>query len=150
MRYAILPHIGPLSSQTVRAARAFNNPIKLLPTSNPDYHPLDSPLAPLLASFRVTGPDAAAIILDTIKRGEDDEDVSRGELPPRSGRCVILRLYDSMGGRARARVEWGVVPVKRAYKCNLLEDDLERMEIDKDGMNIVVKPFEVASYRLEL
>lgn len=55
-----------------------------------------------------------------------------------------------MGGRARARINWGVVPVKRAWKCNLLEDDLERMEIDHDGMDFVMKPFEVASFRLEL
>lgn len=142
IRYALLPHSGPLSSTTIKTAFNFNNPLKVY------YHPSPSVIAPLLGAFRITGSDT--LVLDTVKRAEDDEDVSRGELPRRKGRSVVLRIYDAMGGRTRGRVEWGDLDVKKVLKCNLLEDDLEEVESGKGGMDIVVGTFEVVSFRLIL
>ncbi|KAJ9669048.1 Glycoside hydrolase, 38 vacuolar alpha mannosidase [Coniosporium apollinis] len=142
IRYALLPHAGPLSPTTIKTAFNFNNPLKV------HRHPSPSAIAPLLGAFRITGSDT--LILDTVKRAEDDEDVSRGELPRREGRSVVLRIYDAMGGRTRGRVEWGDLDVKKVFKCNLLEDDLEEVESGKGGMNIVVGTFEVVSFRLVL
>jgi alpha-mannosidase len=98
---------------------------------------------------------AENLILDTVKRGEDDEDVKGDktvEMPKKKGRSVICRVYDSMGGKSKATLSWGVLPVTKAYKCNILEDDLEEVEVDEDGkgMEIEVRAFEVASYRLVL
>ncbi|KAK3044736.1 hypothetical protein LTS18_000493 [Coniosporium uncinatum] len=141
-RYAILPHKGQVGATTVRTARNFNNPLKV------HSHPAPNAVKDLLSSFRVVGDEA--IVLDTVKRGEDDEDVSRGALPKRKGRSVIVRVYDSLGGRARGRLQWGSIPVKKAWKCNVLEDDGEEMEIGKGGMDIDVRAFEVATFRLQL
>ena len=74
IRYAILPHSGSLSSTTIRAAFNFNNPLKLY------SHPSPAEVAPMLSAFRITGPDAASLIIDTVKRGEDDEDVWFGSM----------------------------------------------------------------------
>ena len=41
------------------------------------------------------------LVHDTVKRGENDEDVSSGELPKRMGTSVIIRVYDALGGRGR-------------------------------------------------
>jgi len=49
-----------------------------------------------LPSFKVTGPDAKAIQLETIKRGEDDEEGIK---------TVILRMHESFGGRAQGAIE---------------------------------------------
>jgi alpha-mannosidase len=46
--------------------------------------------------FSIRGDRATGVVLDTIKRGEDDE--SDG------ARTVILRMYESLGGRARGTV----------------------------------------------
>jgi len=89
-------------------------------------------------------------VLDTVKRGEDDEDVSRGELPVKKGRSVILRIYDSLGGRARGTVvtTWEVA---RVSKVNLLEDELEEVALVEGGRFAVdLRPFEVATYKLQL
>jgi alpha-mannosidase len=56
--------------------------------------------------IRLTG--APSLVLDTVKRGEDDEDVARGELPKRKGRSVILRIYDSLGGASQGTIEISV------------------------------------------
>jgi alpha-mannosidase len=44
----------------------------------------------------------------------------------------------------------GPVDVKKAWKCNLLEDELEELELSKDGLEIELRAFEVASYKLLL
>ncbi len=144
IRWAILPHKGDLSPATVRAGYNFNNPMKILSTSKTSdstslsAHPV-----------KLTGDES--LILDCIKRGEDDEDVSHDTtIPPRKGRSVIIRAYDSLGGRSTGTIT-STWDVKKVYKTNILEDDGEEVELDKDGsFQITLQPFEVATYRLQL
>jgi alpha-mannosidase len=145
IRWAILPHAGSLGSTTVRKGYEFNNPLKVLANSNPSANTVrESPL-------RLTGD--ASLILDTVKRGEDDDDVSRGGFPTRKGKSVVVRIFDSLGGRSRGTIEteWKLSGV---YKTNVLEDDLEEVsttESLKSGkIDIELRPFEVATYRLQL
>lgn len=142
IKWAIMPHIGPLSSQSVRTAYNFNNPMAL-------YAMADSGADDkLFESIRVYGSDS--LILDCIKRGEDDEDVSRGELSKREGRSIILRIYESMGGKSRGTIETSL-PVKRVTKCNILEDDGERCRTyGQLKCDIELRAFEVATFRLQL
>ncbi|KAF2836234.1 glycoside hydrolase family 38 protein [Patellaria atrata CBS 101060] len=142
--YAILPHSGPLDHRTVRTAFNFNNPMKVY------SHPDKQSVVPLLSAFNIIGDKS--LIIDTVKRGEDDEDVSAGDFPARKGRSVILRVYDSLGGRARGKLYWGKLQISKAYKCNVLEDDEDEVDIVEDGMAIKVdlRAFEVATFRLQL
>lgn len=147
-RYAIFPHTGPLNEATVRKAFEFNNPLRIIgrkASSNP-Y---------LLHSFQIHG--APNLVLDTIKRGEDDEDVSRGELPVKKGQSVIVRIYDALGGKSKAVLTWGNLHVKKVVKVNALEDDIEgEKEIimtevaGKKGAKIDIRAFEVATFKLVL
>ncbi|KAH6854250.1 glycosyl hydrolases family 38 N-terminal domain-containing protein [Chaetomium sp. MPI-CAGE-AT-0009] len=145
IRWAILPHQGALSHVTVRRAAEFNSPLKLLSASSQEA---------ALAAFSeppvyLASDSSKALVLDTVKRGEDDEDVSRGELPVKEGRSVIVRLYDSLGGRARGTVvtTWDVT---RVCKVNLLEDELEEVVFEGGKFAVDLRPFEVASYKLQL
>ena len=145
MRWAIMPHKGPLDSRTVRAGFEFNFPPSI------HSHSKIKDVKDLMSSFRLSKHSDEGLILDTIKRGEDDVDVSRGELPKRRGRNVVVRIYDSLGGRSRGVIETGAVKIQKAWKCNLLEDDLEEVHVGSDGeIAIEVGAFEVASYRLLL
>lgn len=146
IRYAIMPHAGPLDHRTVRAGYNFNHPLSLqrAPSKVAAVNPF--------RFVHLTG--SRSIILDAVKRGEDDEDVSRGELPKRAGQSVILRVYESLGGRARGTIH-STLPVKKVWKCNILEDDEEELscETDRDGLCLVdieLRAFEVATYRLQL
>lgn len=147
IRYAILPHSGPLDHRTVRTARNFNHPLKIIDDSR---HLLSSNTAALLSSIQLSG--SPALVLDAIKRGEDDEDVSRGELPNRKGRSIIIRVYESLGGKARGCivVDEEVLGVKRVEKVNLLEDDGEELEYGDGKCKIELRAFEVATFRLQL
>lgn len=145
IRYAMMPHSGPLDHRTVRAGYNFNNPLIVQNRSGTEAEDL-------FKSIRLTG--SPNLILDTVKRGEDDEDVSRGELERRRGKSIILRIYDAMGGKNRGTIDVKL-PIKKAYKCNLLEDNLEELKMEKGSegsttMDIELRTFEVATYRLQL
>ena len=93
-----------------------------------------------------------SVVLDCVKRGEDDVDVSQdANIPRRKGQSVIVRVYDSLGGRSTGTISSPVWDIKKVYKTNVLEDDGEEVELDKDGsFPITLRPFEVATYRLQL
>lgn len=146
IRYAILPHAGALDSRTVRAGYNFNQPLVVEQAS--------SSLSACNAAFKaVSVRGSPALILDAVKRGEDDEDISTSELPSREGRSIIVRIYESLGGKARGSIHSGLA-VKRVWKCNVLEDDEEELELQKaDGGSTVfieLRAFEVATFRLQL
>jgi alpha-mannosidase len=146
IRYAILPHAGALDSRTVRAGYNFNQPLVVEQAS--------SNLSACNAAFRaVSVRGAPSLILDAVKRGEDDEDVSTNDLPSRKGKSIVVRIYESLGGKARGTIHSGL-DVKRVWKCNVLEDDEEELEVQKaDGgsaVSIELRAFEVATFRLQL
>jgi len=144
IRWAVAPHTGALGPDTVRAAYNFNNPMQLVSEiANEDDDGDD-----LFNAIAITG--GKSLVLDCVKRGEDDEDVSRGELSKRSGRSIILRVYESMGGKTRGAIET-TLPIKAIYKTNVLEDDLDELKMRQSGkVDIELRPFEVATYRLQL
>lgn len=145
IRWAILPHKGALSATTVRAGYAFNNPLKVLSAPKATVESLTSVPIQLINSD-----ESASIILDTIKRGHDDEDVSRREGHRiNSGQSIIVRLYESLGGRSRGTIQTEF-NVKRVTKVNILEDEIEEVSLADGKFNIVLRPFEVATYKLQL
>jgi len=145
IKWAVLPHAGPLDERTIRAGFEFNYPVRIA------SHPSPAKAKELLSAFKlVEDSSSKSLVLDAIKRGEDDKDASNGDMPPKKGRHVILRVYDSLGGTSRGLISMGPVDVKKAWKCNLLEDELEELELSKDGLEIELRAFEVASYKLLL
>ena len=170
IRYAIFPHAGPLDHRTVRTARNFNQPLKVQGVTRASLSEHMASTSSLFSSITLEG--NPALILDTIKRGEDDEDVSRGELPKRSGRSIIVRIYESLGGKARGTLYLdNVLGVKAVYQTNLLEDDEDSCtllgDLDEEPWRgsfrrsgpsalqaqkvmIELRAFEVATFRLQL
>ena len=144
IRYAILPHTGPLDHRTVRAGYNFNSPHRLA------HHPKPESVARLFGSFHIAG--ALNLVIDTIKRGDDDEDVSVDHLPKRKGKNIIVRIFDSLGGKSTGKLHWGDIPVKKVYETNLLEDDGKELPISEDGGHVVItaRAFEILTLRLQL
>ena len=145
IKWAILPHKGALGSATVKAAYALNNPMKLLSAPKSTIQSLEQ------APIKLTNIDeSASLMLDTVKRGQDDEDVTRRQgLRVNSGQSVILRVYESLGGTSRGTIET-IFDVKKVTKANLLEDELEEIPLKKGKFSIKLRPFEVATYKLQL
>ncbi len=61
-----------------------------------------------------------------------------------------MRIYESLGGRARGSLKFGTIVVKSVWKTNLLEDDEEELGLGKGGVSVELRAFEVATFRLGL
>ncbi|KAI9710122.1 MAG: Alpha-mannosidase 2C1 [Bogoriella megaspora] len=148
MKWALLPHEGALGMETVRGGLEFNYPVRLVRFEGGEKEAKD--VEGLLGAIKVES-RSEGVVLDWVKRGEDDEDVSTREgLPVREGMSVVVRLYDAVGAWTKARLGWGEVPVGKVYRTNLLEDDEEEIEIEDGSIGFEVRAFEVVTFRLQL
>jgi alpha-mannosidase len=121
LAYALVPHAGGWrEAGIVREAALFNAPLRWTRLGRE-------------GSFAAV--EAGELVLDTIKRAEDSDE-------------LVLRLYEPYGGRGVARVRLAD-PVRRARRTNLLEDDGEILSLD-DGGGIVISyaPHEVVTVKV--
>ncbi len=121
--YALYPHQGDLvKGDTVREAEQLNR-------------------APYVVKGTLALPsfcsvDCKNIRIETIKRAED-------------GRGLILRLYENQNARTRA-VLFLPPQITRLIPCNLLEEEKgEAIPVREGRAEILVKPFEIQTYRLQ-
>ena len=75
------------------------------------------------------------VVIDTIKPAED-------------GRGFVVRLYESSGSATRARLNFGVT-VLGVHLSNTLEDVLAPLTFEPDGCGITLRPFQIATLRIE-
>ncbi|MEU3724097.1 glycoside hydrolase family 38 C-terminal domain-containing protein [Streptomyces sp. NPDC031705] len=123
LRYALAPGAG--IGDAVREGHAFNLPERVLRGAGP--------VAPLLAV------DDDAVVVESVKLAED-----------RSG-DVVVRLYESRGGRAGAALSPGF-PVVAAVESDLLERPLAGSAVGApapDGrVPLTLRPFQIVTVRL--
>jgi alpha-mannosidase len=97
--------------------------------------------------FSIEG--AANVVLETIKRGEDD--------PKKNLTRVVLRIYEAYGGHASATLRIANhLKIDRAYICNLLEEkvsglDLVTQEATGDTLiSLRLRGFQILTVRLTI
>ncbi|MEU4922921.1 glycoside hydrolase family 38 C-terminal domain-containing protein [Streptomyces parvus] len=117
-RYALAP--GAEVTDAVREGLALNLPLR-------------AAVAPAVPALVSTG--HPAVTVESVKLAED-----------RSG-DVIVRLYESAGGRARTRLKVSF-PVTEARITDLLERPLHPAETDGDGLVLDLRPFQILTVRL--
>ncbi|MGW0534954.1 alpha-mannosidase [Streptomyces sp. NPDC003032] len=116
--YALLP--GGTLGDAVAQGLALNLPLRVA----------DAPvLAPLV------GVDHPAVTVESVKLADD-----------RSG-DVVVRLYESRGGRAAATLSTSF-PVARAEVTDLLERPLQEAETGAAGLRLALRPFQIVTLRL--
>jgi alpha-mannosidase len=78
--------------------------------------------------------DDTNLLLDTIKRAEDSDD-------------LVLRLYEAHGGRGVARLQLGI-PFESARRANALEEDGEPIEVENGELVVPYRPHEVLTVKI--
>lgn len=143
IRYAIYPHMGLLGPDTIRAAHEFNyNMVYSLPQE----------IASKMNSM-ITIHGDENIVLSNMKRSEDDAElISTYSLEKRSGRSIVVRVYESLGGEAFGELRTPL-RIKEVYKVDNLELDIIEQVIttSKQSSNCIplhLKPFEVALFKI--
>lgn len=122
--YAIMPHGGGWrEGGVVREGYKLNQPAYALAEAAEGL------------SYSFTSAEPANIVLETVKAAED-------------GSGTVLRLYecDDALTKASLRLPEGT---KRAFKCNLLEEREEELEIDGGRAALTFKPFEIVTILCE-
>ncbi|MFD5779589.1 alpha-mannosidase [Streptomyces sp. NPDC126933] len=117
-RYALLP--GGTQEETVQEGLALNLPLRV--AAAPEQPPL-------------VDVDNPAVTVEAVKLAED-----------RSG-DVVVRLYESAGGRAEATLRIGF-PVTGARVTDLLERPLHDAEPGEKGLRLRLRPFQILTLRL--
>lgn len=127
-------------------AAAFNAPLRVQYGSQSI---VQKAMLDVKGPFKVAG--ASNVLLDTVKRGDDDDYLSKG-----ATKSVICRLYESKGGHARAELVT-TLPVRKATIVDLLERNIEDVEIVsspksdcKKRMQLAFRGFQVVTVKLEL
>ena len=118
-RYALLPHSGGFSAETVvQPAYAFNSrtPVIIGGRELPSLCRTDRP----------------EVIIETVKPCEDAQ------------KAYILRLYEATGGYQRTKLSFGH-PVKAVWECNMLEEELREIAADEE---IVFEPFRIRTVKV--
>ncbi|MEU3979012.1 glycoside hydrolase family 38 C-terminal domain-containing protein [Streptomyces sp. NPDC026672] len=117
--YALLP--GARVEDAVEAGYALNLPLRVA----------DAAGAPL----PVVSVDGDGVTVEAVKLADDGS----GD--------VVVRLYESRGGRATGVLRTGF-PLAGAQVTDLLERPLEPAPTDGDGVPVTLRPFEVRTLRL--
>ena len=122
--YALMPHAGDFrEAGVIAAAEDLNHPIRVVRGG--------------LASGQrrsLIEVDQPQVVVEAIKRAEDSD-------------AVVARLYESWGGRCRARVRTSL-PASRAYLCDLLEREREEVPIRDGTLEVDVGPFKILTLKL--
>jgi alpha-mannosidase len=125
--YALLPHRGDLTP-VIAAGYALGAPLVVRTPG-----PVTGPIRP--AQHALVSVSDPGFVVETVKAADD-------------GRGVIVRGYESLGGRRRVRLSSGVA-CTAAVRTDLLERDGGDVPVEADGgIELTVRPFELVTLRL--
>jgi alpha-mannosidase len=124
--FAVMPHVGSwCDAGVVAQSFAFNSP--LLWTRG-DATRLGN-------EYSFAGVESADLVLDTIKKAEDSDE-------------VVVRLYETHGARGTTSLRVDV-PFTRAVRCNILEDEGEELTVNNGVIEVPYTPFQIIGIKLK-
>ena len=126
--YSLYPHKGNhKTGGTISAAYDLNVPMLAVKT---DKHSGSIP-----EEYSLVKCSAENVIVDTAKRAEDSDG-------------IVFRMYEAFNRRTRVRLDFGF-DVSRCSLIDLSENELKEIKLDKGGVYIDIKPFEIVSILAE-
>ncbi|MNH81120.1 alpha-mannosidase [compost metagenome] len=126
--YSLYPHEGDFrSAHTLRQAAELNHDVPLQQTSR------HAGALPATGSF--IGLESRHVVLDTVKPAED-------------GQGIILRFYESSGGRETVKLNWPYTFMTVSLS-NALEEPGEALEVEEDQIELSFAPYEIVTILIQ-
>jgi alpha-mannosidase len=80
--------------------------------------------------------DVENVIIDCVKKAEDSND-------------IIVRMFEFHNQRGNINLQLGF-EVKEAWECDLLENNLNKLQVENNQIGVYFKPYEIITIRLKL
>lgn len=126
-RYALLPHADDFrQAGVIEEGYRFNVPLLVQPACRAAGQPKAQ------SFFQV---DQPSVVIDAVKKAEDSD-------------SLIVRLYESHGGRCRVKLS-SPLPIQFVSRCNLLEEEEEALEWKDGGVCFDILPFKIVTLKLD-
>lgn len=126
--YSLIPHDGDYrSNHIVEDAYIVNRP-PLVFKVDENHSKINND------EFSLLSIDKNGVYIDTIKKAEN-------------GDGIIVRIYEAFGEKHDINLSC-YKDIKQAYSCNLKEEEIEELNLNKNKIQISIKPFEVVTIRL--
>ncbi|MBR5473321.1 MAG: alpha-mannosidase [Clostridia bacterium] len=126
LTYSIMAYEGDFrEAGVINEAYALNQPLTVAAVEAND--------GALDDNFSLVSCDKQNVIVETVKKAEADDG-------------MIVRLYDAFNRRTKARVDV-CDGFKAAYLCDLMENELEKLEFDGNSVTIPVNNFEIVTLK---
>ncbi len=124
--YSLLPHSGDFrEADVIKQTYVFNQPLTALPVA--------AQAGTLPAQYSLCSCDEKNVVLETVKKAEDSDD-------------MIVRLYEAFDSRGTATVHVAD-GFKKAYVCDLMENELEELSFDGSTVSLPIKNFEILTLK---
>jgi alpha-mannosidase len=127
--YSLLPHAGTWrESDVIREAYALNDPLMALPVSA-------NPQGDLPASYAWAEVDADHVVLETVKKAEDEN-------------AWVVRVYECKQYRSNSVTMTFRLSIRKAVECNLLEEDEIPVSYQDKELQFAINPFEIKTFKI--
>ena len=123
--YAVYPHEGDLQTGgVIEEGYDLNAPVQAVPVDEAvEYAPVDV--------------DERGVVVESIKRAEDDEN------------ALVIRVYEAWGRETEARISFDL-PVESAAETNLIEDHEADLPVADGAVALDLDSFDIRTVRLDL
>jgi alpha-mannosidase len=126
--YSLLPFAGGFgSSSVINSAYELNSPVGVLVANT------DTPLLPIKSLCTV---DGNAVIIESMKAPEDG-----------SPDGLILRLYESLGGRCQTTLHFSK-ELTAVAETDMLEESPKSLQVQGKDISLEFRPFEIKTLRV--
>ncbi len=126
--YSILPHSGDFrQGGVVNEGYKLNQPLSFME--------IGANSGKLGEEFSLVSSNKENIVIETVKKAEDSED-------------MVVRLYDAFGGKVKTDITVAD-GFKEAYLCDMLENEIEKLDFDGKSVKIPVSNYEVVTLKFK-
>ena len=124
--YSLFPHAGNFRENgTVQLAYELNCPLKAFEIGAQE--------GKLPEEYSFISCNSDNFIIETVKKAEADD-------------ALVVRGYESYNKRTNVKLDFGY-DVKKAYICDLLENNIEEIEVKNNSVEFTAKPFEIITIK---
>jgi alpha-mannosidase len=121
--YALMPHPGDFrAAGVIAAAEDLNAPLRVVRGAGAS------------GARSLLEVDSPQVVVEAIKKAEDSD-------------AIVIRLYESWGGRCATRLRTSL-PATKAFLCDLLERDRAELPVRDGAINLELGPFKILTLKL--